>query len=364
MKKRIISLVLALIMVLSMAACGAEPAAEPEEAPAAPAAEEAAPAEPAEEEAAAEPKEIIEVKYGLSQNEDHLGSKASQFFADYIMERDDSIQFTLYFNSQLGDESTMLQSLAAGSLDMMGVSFSTLSSTVPEMNIMSLPFFYGSAENFIKVTRDEAFFNEVAALLRPMGFEPVGVLGVFTRSLANTKHTVRTPEDVAGLKVRVMDNPLYIDVFNELGASPVTVPFPEVYTGLQQGLIEGEETGIETVISMSFYEVEKYYSDINYQYSGGFECVSAALWEKLSDEQRALFYEAAGAANDYFMELQAESLENDKQTAIDNGVEFTELTEEERDAFREKLQPVIEKYANVSDKSTELYNMACEILGY
>ena len=358
--KRFIALALVLALFALLPACASQTApAEPADQAAEEPVQDAAPAEPTEE------AEEIRITYGLSQSEAHLGSQASIYFADYITERDPSIQFDIYFDSQLGDEATMLQSLMTGSIDMMGVSFSTLSASVPEMNIMSLPFFFGSPENFCKVMRDETFFNMCSGLIdESMGIHPVGVLGVFVRSIANTEHTVRTPEDVEGLKIRVMANQLYVDVFETLGASTVTLAFPEVFSGLQQGVVQGEDTGLETMVSNRYYEVEKYYSEVDYLYTGGYECCSDQLWNKLSDDQKALFIEAANAANDYFMSLRDEAYQGYVDTVTEAGVEIYSPTEEELTLFRDALQPIIEKYAFVSDDSTELYNIACEVLGY
>lgn len=345
--KRIIAIVLALVMALGMlTACGSAtttPAANNTD--------------------AASGSNPITIKLGHAQTTDSIWQQQCEFIKEYVESRDSSITIDIYPDCQLGSESTMMQAALAGTLDMVGLTYSELSNMVPACQVCELPFFYGTIDNYVSVQKDETFRNTLWGYIEEKGLVPIGMSDLAGRSLGNTKRDVHTPDDVAGLKIRVMTSPIYTEIWSALGANPVSLAFNEVYTGLQQGLIDGEETGLETMVNMGFNEIEKHHTELFYVICGGANLFSAATWAKLTPEQQALFKEAGVAAEDYAVGLFDDYYNERKETAIASGVSVVTPTEDELAAFEEKVQPVITSLVEKDSTISDLYTIACNILG-
>lgn len=305
----------------------------------------------------------ITLKMGHAQAVDSIWQQQCEFIKEYVESRNSGITIDIYPDCQLGSESTMMQSALAGTLDMVGLTYSELSNMVPSCSVCELPFFYGTIENYVKVQKDETFRTKLWGNIEAKGLMCIGMSDLAGRSLGNTKRPIHTPEDVKGLKIRVMTSPIYSEIWEAIGANPVTLAFNEVYTGLQQGLIDGEETGVETMVNMGFYEIEKYHTELFYNICGGANMVSATAWKKLSAEQQDLLREAGVAAEDFAVELFWDFYNERKEVAIQAGVDVITPTEEELAAFAEPVKPIVEKIVNQDEDTKELYDIACGILG-
>lgn len=304
----------------------------------------------------------IVLKFGHPQTGGSIWQSLAEYIKEYVESRDETIAIDIYPDCQLGDESTMMQAALAGTLDMVGLTFSELTNAVPACNVCELPFFYGTIEDYLRVQNNETFHTKLWNEIEAVGLIPIGNSDIATRSLSNKKHTVKTPADLSDLKIRVMTSPIYSKLWEAMGATPVSLGFSEVYTGLQQGVIDGEETGLETMVDMGFHEQEKYHTELHYVISGGMNLMSKQAWSKLSEEQQALMLEAGAAGFEYALTLYDDYYAERRETALENGVEVIVPTAEELAAFSDRAQPVVAEIVNTNASTKALYEIACDIL--
>jgi TRAP-type C4-dicarboxylate transport system substrate-binding protein len=171
------------------------------------------------------------------------------------------------------------------------------------------------------------------------------------RDLTNSKREVRRPEDMAGLKIRVMKSAMAIDTFKELGASPVDLPFSELYSALQNGTIDAQENPLLTSIMVKATEVTKYVTKTNHMLTECIIIVGIDFWDRLSPEQQKIFQEAALVAlkvnreeNEALSKELPQSGLSIEEYCRQENIQVAELTSEEKEAFKTRMTKVWEKY--------------------
>lgn len=291
----------------------------------------------------------MNLKYGLTPPPSHPHAKAAVLFADYVKEKTNGeITIDVFPMGQLGGERSMVEQVQGGTLDMADITTAVLSNFVPATGVFDMPFIWPTRETAYKVLADPEFKKIIFDAFPKKGFVAIGYGENEFRDLTNTKREIRTPADLNGLKIRVMESPVYLETWRTLGASPVPMPFPEVYNALQQGVIDGQENPILTSILMKFTEVCPYATVLNYSLAETIKFVNIDVWEKLSPEQQQIFYEAAAIAikaNREESKIAIEKLIAELEAG--GKVTITRLTPEERNAFFEAVQPV---YKSFEDK--------------
>jgi TRAP-type C4-dicarboxylate transport system substrate-binding protein len=178
---------------------------------------------------------------------------------------------------------------------------------------------------------------------------PLFVSDVILRSFLNKKRPVRTPDDIKGLSMRVMEGPIYTDIFRALGAQTRTIPFGEVYTALQQGVIEAEDNSLAMAIAMKFVEVEKFCTPLGHTTLVGFVQGSQKMWNSLSEAEKRVMTEARANTEIFARVSMAEEETNAILTAGKTyGVKVEPpLTAKELAAFREKTKGIYTKYRDI-----------------
>jgi tripartite ATP-independent transporter DctP family solute receptor len=168
--------------------------------------------------------------------------------------------------------------------------------------------------------------------------------------MTNGRRPIEKLEDFSGLKLRVVQSPLFIDLFTQLGTNPVPIPFPELYTALEQQVVDGQENPLVTIESMKFNEVQKYLSITRHIYNPQAVLISKRTWDNLSGQERTIVSEAAVESRDYqrkvSREKNAQSVENLRKT----GMQVNEVPISEMDRIREKIKPVVTKYSEHAGK--------------
>jgi len=288
----------------------------------------------------------MNLKYGLAPPPTHPHAKAAVIFAEYVKEKTNGeITIDTYPMSQLGGERSMVEQVQGGTLDMADITTAVLSNFVPATGVFDMPFIWPTRETAYAVLADPEFKKIIFDAFPRKGFVAVGYGENEFRDFTNIKHEVRTPADLKGLKVRVMEAPVYLETWRTLGASPVPMPFPEVYNALQQGVIDAQENPILTSILMKFTEVCNYATVLNYSLAETIKFVNIDVWERLTPEQQQIFYEAAEVAIKANREASRTMIE--KLTAeleVAGKVKITRLTPEERNAFFQAVQPVYQNF--------------------
>jgi TRAP-type transport system periplasmic protein len=163
--------------------------------------------------------------------------------------------------------------------------------------------------------------------------------------LTNNRRPVTRLEDIQGLKIRVLQSPIFIDLFNALGANAVPLPYPELYTALETGTVDGQENPFSNIISSKFYEVQKNLALTQHVYNPQILLISKKFWDKLNSDEQRILQDAAIEARDYQRAVSREMSAKAVEQLKAESVQITELPAEEVAKLRERTKPVVEKYS-------------------
>ncbi len=292
------------------------------------------------------------IKFGHVAPPFHGQSKGAEAFAAYVKEKTGGeIDIATFPAGQLGGERSMAEQVQTGTLQIASITTAVLQNFVPEAAILDMPFIFPNRATAYATLDDPEFQEKFFSYFPKKGFIAIGWTENEIRDFSNNKRPVRTPEDIKGLKVRVMNSPVYLDTFKELGASPVGIPFPEIYNALQTEVIDAQENPIMTSVLMKFTEVTPYVTLTQHAVTECVIIVSADYWESLSKENQKFFRDAAKVAVEINRTVNAELHNNLPKIniSIDEyakqaNVEIIKLTPEEREKFRVAMNPVWNKY--------------------
>lgn len=254
---------------------------------------------------------------------------------------DGRITVELFGGGQLsgGDQATEIELVQNGTIDMSILPTGTLSAIDPRFQIAGLPWLVPSTEVAEEIVTGP-LGAETLDWLRDRGMEPLAIGSNGFRQLANNVRPVTSPEDVAGLTIRVPGSPVLVQTWEELGAEPVVMNFGELYTALQQGTVDGEELPFVFKLSTNFYEVEGFGSEINYSWDMIYLVMNPDLWNSLTEADQSLISEAAIAAAEEERQFLADSNAGIIAELEANGMEIATLSDDEVAAFQDLMEPV------------------------
>jgi len=285
-------------------------------------------------------------RLGYVPTEDHPVGQASRYFAKLVGEKSGGrITIETFGNGVLGSEPDMQASVQAGFIDIMVGPTPNLVGVVPEFMIFDLPFFY---KDFAAV--DAVMDGEVGKRLFSLLQEKTGIVGLAWwdngfRHMTNAIRTVKTVEDMAGLNIRVIPNPLFIATWKALGTNPTPLPWPELYSALENRSVDGQETPYALIYTARFYEVQKYLTKTGHVYTPFVLLASQKWFGSLSDEDKALVMEAAKESAKFQREVSRKAAEDLEQELVAKGFQIIEPTPEALAAMRERVAPVVQEYS-------------------
>ncbi len=286
------------------------------------------------------------IKVGIGLNDDHPQAQAMKKFGELVAQKSDGkIKVKLFAGGTLGNDVTMISSLQGGTLEMTVPDTSTLvgSAGLEPFGLINLPFLFTKSEQ-ADALLDGPFGQQLMTRLPDKGLIGLGFWENGFRQVTNSRRPINTAADFAGLKLRVIQNPLFIDTFTALGASAQPMPFPEVYTALEQGVVDGQENPLATILSSKFYEVQTNTVISNHIYSVWALLMSKKFWDKLSPDEQQLITEAGKEATIAEREIiraySATALEKLKS----EGMAVTTLPDAEVAKLREMTKPVWAKF--------------------
>lgn len=294
----------------------------------------------------------MELKFGHVAPPFHGQSKGADAFAEYVKEKTGgAIEIKTFPFGQLGSETSMAEQVQSGTLQMASITTAVLQNYVPQVAVMDLPFVFPNRETAYAVIDDPEWQEKIFSYLPAKGFIGIGWTENEFRDITNTKRDIRTPEDLQGLKIRVMKSPVYLDTFKALGASPIDLAFPQIYNALQNGTIDAQENPLLTSILIKATEVTKHVTNTDHILTECMIIVNPEVWKSLSDEQQKIFHEAANVAIETNRKVNRQLEEKLPKSGLSipeyckkNGVKVIDLTPEERDAFRKTMTAVWDKY--------------------
>ncbi len=291
--------------------------------------------------APAQAQTTIKIGYATSPTS-HYGV-GSTVFCDEVEKRTGGRYKCQQFpNSALGGEREMVEAVQLGTLDVVNTSTGPIGNFVPEINIVDIPFLFRDYEHARK-TLDGPIGDELRAKFPAKGLIALAWTENGFRHMTNSKRPVNTPDDLKGLKIRTMQNKVHIQAFQSIGVQPTPMAFPELFTALQQGTVDGEENPIPVILSAKFAQVQKYLSLTAHVYSPAMILVSPALWNKLSDADKKAFTEAGKAAS----AAQRKKVNDDEASGIEElrkaGMQV--VMNPDGNAFRRAMTPVWAEFA-------------------
>jgi tripartite ATP-independent transporter DctP family solute receptor len=287
------------------------------------------------------------MKYGSVGADNQPAGIAVQEMKKFLEEKSNGeIEFQVYGNSMLGGDRQVCEGMQIGTVECGVVASSVLAAFVPEMTILDFPFVFKTADAARKAL-DGELGDELEKLLIQKGFRILGWGTNGYRHITNNRGPVRTPDDLKGLMIRTMENPLYIDYFREIGTNPTPMSFSELFTALQQKTVDAQENPITIIYPSRLYEVQKYLSFTGHVYAVAPFLMSEQYFQKLPKEYQDLMTEAGKtyetSERKYTDDADAGFIEEMQKS----GVETNELTMDEVNVFADRAKPVYEKYVDI-----------------
>jgi len=287
-------------------------------------------------------KRNIRVSNGLAQ--DHPVGNGVKAFNQCVQEKSGGkMKLTAYWSASLGDDMQATQALRSGTLDSVITSTSPLVGLVPALGVFDLPFLFASNQEADAIV-DGEFGNFINQKLDAVGLVNLAYWENGFRNLSNSKHPVAKWEDFGDLKLRVMQNNIFLDTFRTLGANATPMAFSEVFSALETKAIDGQENPMVTIDTSKFFEVQKYISVTNHAYTPFLVLLSKKVWERYSEDEKAALRACAIVGRDeqrrVIREQDSASLEKIRQA----GLQVNTISAEEQKRMREKVLPVYEKH--------------------
>lgn len=288
-------------------------------------------------------KQTIKFSHVVAENTPkHQGALAMK---EYIEEESDGeIKVEIYPNSSLFGDQDEYQNLVSDNIQFIAPDITKFVGNNPQFNMPSLPFLFDDDEQAIEFWDGEKGEEIMSSLKKD------GVLGLKYwpnggKHLTNNERAITKPEDLEGLKFRTQGGQLLETIYKTLGAGSESIPFGELYTALDQGVVDGQENTFSNIESKKFDEVQKYMTILNHTRVDYGIFTNTKFWEGMNEETRAIVQGGVDAGTEVARQeaftLNQEALEKMKENGF---VEITELTPEQIEVFREVLQPVYEEY--------------------
>ena len=237
-----------------------------------------------------------ELKIGWTNTIDSHYGVGVTTFGDEVAKRTNGNYKLKYFPSgSLGGEREMLEAVQLGTQDMIITSTGPVGNFVGETRIVDIPFLFRDYAHARKVL-DGPIGQDILTKFPAKGLVAISWMENGFRHVTNSKHAIKTPADLAGLKVRTMENKVHMEAFKTLGALPTPMNMNEVFTALQTGTVDGQENPIPVILANKLYTVQKYVSLTSHVYSPALLIINKGLWDKMSAADKASFKEAAKIA--------------------------------------------------------------------
>lgn len=291
---------------------------------------------------------------------------AVSFLAEETLKRTDGkYTFEVYGGSSLSgnDMITGMQMTQAGAIDCMILTGITFSNVVYETASLSLPFMWNDMETVYETLNiGTPVADRLSDILEENGLTLLGFPAIGFRDITNSKHEVRMPEDLNGLKMRVQSNDMVYELWQGFGANTAYVDNSETYTSLQNGTIDGQENALVlNNIPNKIYEVNKFYTEINMCEDPFIMVMNSEKWNSIPAEDQKILREVIADYVEETRKMNDEKYEEALQVLADNNVQVTSLTEDEIAIWREKSETVTNKYAAMLDQ--ELISLIYEANG-
>lgn len=290
----------------------------------------------------AQNKTVIKIGWTTSDGaQDPYAMGARAFKTAVERDSNGSLEVQLYPNRQLGDERQLLEGMRFGTVDGGVITNAVIAQIEPAFSVNDLPFLFSNEDQAHKAF-DGAVGVELSKRLLSKGIVMLGYMEGGFRNMINNKRPVTSPSDVQGVKYRVMQNPVFIDMFTSLGGSAIPMAWGETFTAVQQGTIDGLEIPLAVIDANKYYEVTKYLSLTNHTYSMIGLTMSKRSLDKLTPEQRKAIMSAAKSSTAVQRTAAVADAKKTLSALEKNGMKINAIADVA--AFRKSVAPVYDKF--------------------
>ena len=281
--------------------------------------------------------------YAENQTEDYPTTMGAKKFADLVYARSGGrIRVVIKYDAELGSESQVIEQLGYGGISFARVSLSQLAEFVPEMNVLQLPYLYSDSDHMWRVLDGnigDEFLEEAS---------DIGIIGLswYDAGARNFYSTVpiRKLEDLAGMNIRVQESDMMADMVSALLANPVKIVYSDVYSAIEQGIVDCAENNWPSYESMKHYDVARYYTVDEHTRVPELQICSKVIWDKLDADDQQIILDCAKESSLYERKLWQEREKSSREIAEKNGVTVIGLSASEKARFRNAMSSVYEKY--------------------
>lgn len=294
-------------------------------------------------------QDVITIKVAHIAGPEEPYSIGFEHYAAAVEEATDNrVKFEIFGNGEMGGEADVAEQIQMGSVDMSIITTGVLGDFYEDLSVLDLPFLFRDVEHAYKVL-DSDFGQELLDGMQDIGFKSIAFWENGVRHISNNERPVYTPEDMKGLKMRTVENNIFIDTYKSFGAEPVPMAFPEVYSSLQQGVIDGNDQPYTILSGKKIFEVQEYLTELGLYYASAtlvmnndfYDSLPADIQEIIIDLGKEYAIKQRQIAQDTDLELKEELM---------NELEIVELEEVDMDAFIDAVQPL---YDELDDKYKE-----------
>jgi tripartite ATP-independent transporter DctP family solute receptor len=261
------------------------------------------------------------IRLGMTTGPTSAQNIAAAHFADLVKQYSNgSIKVQIYPSSQLGTASAMLQDLSSNTMQM--VVTATADTVVPQMQALELPYLFPNEDVAVKVANGPVA-NQINQLFLPKGMRVLANWDSGFREITTRNHPITGVDSMKGLRIRVINSPIWIDLFKALGANPIPMDYNQVYTGLQQGTVDAEENPISNIYGAHFYEVSKNLAMTSHSFGVATVLVSEPFWKTLTQDQQNALSKAVTETTSYETQLTKQQEQDYLKKMEQTGVKVT-----------------------------------------
>lgn len=286
------------------------------------------------------------MRIGIGVPESHFEYVAMKKFEQHVeTATNNSIDVSIYPSNQLGNDQEALEQIKFNAVQMNLPDPAVLANIVKDFNILTLPFIFPTEEIANQVV-DGEWGQELSSKLAKAGYVGLGYGNFGFRHATNNSHPIKTLDDFNGLKLRTMQNKAHLDAFRALGANPTPMAFSELFSSLQQGVVDGQENPYTNIYSQRLYEVQKYISDTGHVYSWVVLVVGKKFYDGLTDVEKSALQDAAKIAINHMRDAVKKTDAESLQHMIDANLVYTSIDPAVKAEMRAKVAPVVAKYGD------------------
>lgn len=289
------------------------------------------------------------LRLGMVAAEGSVQHEAAEYFAEAVSEASDgSLEIQVFPAGQIGSDESLGQDLSSGALDFAFLNQGSMAGLDPLLDFHYLPYI---VTNYAQA--DELYYGDgiiPQTMTETLAKHDIRALGWYElefRGLSTSKGPVETVDDIQGQKIRVPGSAAIGAIFEEVGAQPVTIPMPELYSALQQRTVDGQDNGLLITYDNRFFEINDHFTLTRHVYASGTIAASESIWATLSEEEAGWIEDAAQETQEWEIAAEREATEEYTQLMQDEGVEVTELDDAAMEEFQEAGRAVWDEMADV-----------------